>query len=612
MAERGKANQNLNLQSQSPIIKRHSHQSIGQCLTHISSPNELTFTFNPPHHLNQTTPATTKFLVNYLPLLQNPPLHLAILVAADSDFVIDAPTEKRKSGDAGLESVKEKLRCAGYLWQAFTAEQMHRNGFGRRVFRLYEEWQPDTMSNQETSLRETAKIYIIRTKYTKEELLDPDRAQQYKRPPGTPNPKKKDLFAIFMEALRDYGPPFDRQCYVAGLILDSHYDPAMDLIRGHAALGGGADHIRLGIFGSHLTHAWPRCLEQVVSCFQDDTNITQDLANDNGESYTWWKCCNIGIGAMLHEVGHALTLPHSKSGIMSRGYNNLNRTFTVKEPHRNTPVLPQDENGAHWHRCDVMRLRFHPCFRLATDPSNDHDYKHAYPTFWPVDDSVLVKCMAGISLIEVKLDDQFQTHFEFPDEQPHEWRLQIDHIKKQVGWKNGQRLDIAIITTGQEEHTLVDAHSFLETHRNLYPDIGLALKSGTLGSSGGSKFEVIFPKSNAHVSKVRINSGIFLDGLKFYWSNKKNVSIGGKGGSASKFELTKREKLVSLMVKAGIYVDGIEFKTNLGRTSGWRGGMGGCELTVLSAPEGHEMVGIHGTAGSLIDSIGIIYRPVQH
>jgi len=157
------------------------------------------------------------------------------------------------------------------------------------------------MSNQKTSLRETAKVYIIPTKYTREELLDPDRAQQYKRPPNSPDPHKKDLFAIFMEALKDYGPPFDRQCYVAGLVLDSHYDPAMDLIRGHAALGGGAGHIRLGIFGSHLTHAWPRCLEQVVSYFQDDTHITRDLANDCGESYTWWRCCNVGIGAMVSD-----------------------------------------------------------------------------------------------------------------------------------------------------------------------------------------------------------------------------------------------------------------------------------------------------------------------
>ena len=29
---------------------------------------------------------------------------------------------------------------AAYLWQAFTAEQMNRNGFGRRCYRYEEEW----------------------------------------------------------------------------------------------------------------------------------------------------------------------------------------------------------------------------------------------------------------------------------------------------------------------------------------------------------------------------------------------------------------------------------------------------------------------------------------
>ncbi|CAG8777004.1 6398_t:CDS:2, partial [Acaulospora morrowiae] len=244
-------------------------------------------------------PLSTVITFNYVPLLQNPPLHLAILVAKDSKCVIDAPKEKVLNGENTLEAVEAKFRCAAYLWQAFTAEQMNRNGFGRRVFRLEEEWQPDTLTTQDSSLRQTAKIHIVRTKYTLEELLDPERAQQYHPPPGTPPTDKEDLYSIFMGALEDYGAPFNKNCHVAGLILDTHWDPKMKLIRGHAALGGGTSDTRLGIFGSHTTHAWPRYLEEVVSCFQDDTQIDERiLANDVGESGTWWKCCNIGIGAM--------------------------------------------------------------------------------------------------------------------------------------------------------------------------------------------------------------------------------------------------------------------------------------------------------------------------
>ncbi|RIB08100.1 hypothetical protein C2G38_374293 [Gigaspora rosea] len=355
-----------------PIFNSHF-----KCLVHLDPGlNNIRFTFDPESCLPEMSPLSTVITINYIPMLQNPPLHLAILVAKDSKCVIDAPPEKVISGDNSLDSVKAKLRCAAYLWQAFTAEQMYRNGFGRRTFRLEEEWQRDTLSNQESSLRHTAKIHIIRTHYTLEELLDPERAQQYQPPPGAPPTTKEDLYSIFMNALQEYGAPFDEQCYIAGLILDSHWDPKMKLIRGHAALGGGGGHVRLGIFGSHTTHAWPKFLEEVVDCFQDETQTDENiLANDNNESGTWWRCCNIGIGAMLHEVGHALTYPHSASGIMMRGYNNLNRTFTVKEPNSIHPITPSDESGAHWHRCDTIRFRYHPCFRIPSDPRGSIAYK---------------------------------------------------------------------------------------------------------------------------------------------------------------------------------------------------------------------------------------------
>ncbi|CAB5197146.1 unnamed protein product [Rhizophagus irregularis] len=121
--------------------------------------------------------------------------------------IIDAPEEKENSGENKLESVKAKLRCAGYLWQAFTAEQMSRNGFGRRVFRLDEEWTEDTISNQNPGLRQTAKIHIIRSSYTLKQILDPDIAQQN---PNGVDDKKKDLYSIFMDSLKEYGAPFDK------------------------------------------------------------------------------------------------------------------------------------------------------------------------------------------------------------------------------------------------------------------------------------------------------------------------------------------------------------------------------------------------------------------
>jgi len=109
---------------------------------------------------------------------------------------------------------------AAYLWQAFTAEQMFRNKLGRRVFRMEEEWVTGTSNyrDRETgTMRNEAKIHVIRSSKTVAEIRDLDIAQQ--------NPKAKrqgDLFGIASEAVKDYFKPTPGQKqYVSVLILDS-------------------------------------------------------------------------------------------------------------------------------------------------------------------------------------------------------------------------------------------------------------------------------------------------------------------------------------------------------------------------------------------------------
>jgi len=109
---------------------------------------------------------------------------------------------------------------------------------------------------QSRELSSTAKVYVIRTEKTVNEL----RA------------KDCNIYDIFLEALKNYGSPFNKICYVAGLILDSHYDKEADTILGHQSLGGGSGHIGLGIFGSQQIHTWPTCLEEIVPCLTDNTS----------------------------------------------------------------------------------------------------------------------------------------------------------------------------------------------------------------------------------------------------------------------------------------------------------------------------------------------------
>ncbi|KAL4910845.1 hypothetical protein BDW74DRAFT_141985 [Aspergillus multicolor] len=334
------------------------------------------------HHLNSIHGTPFQVNVTYIPLLQLPPLHLAILVASDSPLLIDCPPAKYgtvSTAHSSLDAAVSKLRMTAYMWQALTAEDLRAKGLGRRAFRLEEEWGKDTSAiaavrGANGRMGCMPKVHIIRTTKTVAQLWDANLAQQ------NPHAREKDaLHKIFESALVAHGSPFDNarstRPVVAGLILDSHYDAQQNLILAHAALGcHKPDGLSLGIFGSHLTYAWPRFLEEVPSCLTDDTETGDSVGNDNGQCGTMQGACFVGQGAFLHEVGHAFMAGHS-CGIMGRGYaRGWGRAF-VEIPHEGSAIACSGgDDGrrdgvdeAKWDLRDALQFKLLPHFALPGD-----------------------------------------------------------------------------------------------------------------------------------------------------------------------------------------------------------------------------------------------------
>jgi hypothetical protein len=333
-----------------------------KALIHLSpGENTIKMTFN-----DGNKPWISFWVVNYIPLLQNPPLHLCIIVECDSSLTYDDVPDSQDPPN--LDTAIKKLRLAGYLWQAYTGSQMSSNGLGHRTFRLNESWQLDTLSSADQSFRNTATIRVLKSKYTTAEIRDPQRAQQNK------NAKKtKSLFDIALEAIRPEFP--GKRNHIAALFLDSHFEN--DLITGHAALGLGSvtTQYSLAIFGSHSLFSWPTSLENIIPCFMDERNVDTRYCGVDVEGDKYWIACHVGIGAMMHEVGHLFGCPHQRSGVMMRDYIRLNRSFSVIEP-PGLPALNGDECS--WHRLDLLRFRSHPCYALPSDEVSEEGEVHSF------------------------------------------------------------------------------------------------------------------------------------------------------------------------------------------------------------------------------------------
>ncbi|KAL8717284.1 MAG: hypothetical protein Q9225_005456 [Loekoesia sp. 1 TL-2023] len=539
-----------------------------KALVHLSpGPNRIRFDFTSPKLVtnNSSIPAHSSWInINYLPVTTSPPVQLVILLGRDSPGTFDAVPERVHREGNDLDTAIRKFRMAAYLWQAFTGEQMYRNGFGRRCFRFEEEWQSGTLTFRDRDsrqMRSEAKIHVVRSEKTVKELRDLDLAQQYDRAT-----RKGDLFNIAMEAMKGYfKPTHGQKQYISLLLLDAHWDTKAKTITGHAALGGSSNEIKLAIFGSQALQSYPSCLEDVVPAFTDCTRTdTNFVANDCNESGSNWEAANIGIGAHLHETGHMLGCPHQESGIMLRDYVRLNRTFSCREPYSTRTkspgmrlCLPKDECG--WHRLDILRFRYHPCFRLPTDlPANGDESVRV----WPVGNGkVVVTAPTGIAFVELFASDDSTCHawIEYGNGDglaggpPRQIVLTENDLKSRLADdKKSKRLKVSIHSVGQGNHNVEDFGQLISKSSVVkLPNGQSGFKGSQLGTSqqAGSRPEQVILESAIKQTKlltsIKVYHGFAVDGIEFCYEDSTSQLFGKRGGQAGGSEFLLGRQIVT-------------------------------------------------------------------
>ena len=555
-----------------------------KALVHLTpGPNRLRFDFTSAKLASNvsSSPAHSSWInINFLPLINSPPLQLVILIGKDSPGTFDAVPERQSREGNDLRTAIRKFRMAAYLWQAFTGEQMYRNGLGRRCFRFEEEWQTGSLTFRDREIgqmRNEAKIHVIRSDKTVEELRDLEIAQQNEK-----GSRRGDLYTFAMDAVKEHFKPWAGQThYVSALLLDAHWDTNAKVITGHAALGGDSGEIQLAIFGSQALQSYPTSIEEVVLAFTDCTRTnTNYVANDCNESGSNWEAANIGIGGHLHETGHLFGCPHQESGIMLRDYVRFSRTFLCKEPYATRTkspgmrlVLPKDECA--WHRLDTLRFKYHPCFRLPTDTPLNPDESIQV---WPADNgNAIITAPSGIAFIEIFANGEgtCRAWLEYSNGgvqsggPPRQVMLTESDLNDRLPKdKKAKKLSVKVHSAGRGSQEVEDFGQLVKskTHSVKLPNGQSGYIGYKLGSSGleGSQPQQLILE-NAHIqtkllTSIKIYHSLALDGLEFLYEDSTSQLFGQRRSEAGGSEFMFG-KFISLHANCCTMLTGSRYAT---------------------------------------------------
>ncbi|MCG8578148.1 MAG: hypothetical protein MI810_24935 [Flavobacteriales bacterium] len=123
------------------------------------------------------------------------------------------------------------------------------------------------------------------------------------------------------------------------------------------------------------------------------------------------------------------------------------------------------------------------------------------------------------------------------------------------------------------------------------------------GSKSGNAFHL---ETESLIKEVVVRSGGWVDAIAIKDSKGNGQSAGGSGGGVATLTLDDDEYIVEISGTYGHYIGRLHIRTNKGKTGTYGAAHGGnsAHAFELRADEGFAIVGLHGTAGSYLNSLG--------
>jgi hypothetical protein len=281
----------------------------------------------------QYRPMTTRYRVNIL-----------FALASDSP---DSPSELARL----YPRYREKLDTAAKLMQTFTAESMHRQGYGRKTFAL------------EQDANGRVVVHLLRLPLAAAQMRSASQKNAYR------------LYELIYPKVQEEFPDTKHQ----NLVFSS--------VRGEDF---GLGDVGMGLVDTTSLQEWPTRL--------------QNVANAEEDSMAAWR---LGIiGGALHELGHCFGADHSADpmSVMSAGCYYFNRMFTVtetdwREANQGERVFYTEREEAYWEPYIAGQFAHHRWFQ--PDERVFRAEKRPSITLDTARQEIVIRAPYGIGIVQI-------------------------------------------------------------------------------------------------------------------------------------------------------------------------------------------------------------------
>jgi len=492
---------------------------------------------------------------------------------------------------------------AGYLWQAMLADQLARKRLGCRTFRLEEEWVADSLSKKddEDHMRSIAKVHVVRSSATVRELREI-------REPAR-------LHRIVADAVEgQLGKVPERNTVV--LVLDANHSRKLVSNSIDSAFTSG-----YGICGSKDLHALPAYIEDVPNAFLDCNRNGGDgiLAGLSADPGAYWEMAASALGGMMDAaVGPLDTGP-------PRDFSRINRTFVTREPcgfrqRTNGLKLCTIKDEISWSRRDCLRFRFHPCFRIPTDPLPARSAEP--PQVYAVENGLLVRAKCGMAFVEVFTGGVFRHTLEFLPRCEQDVLLRVEDLRAKLPRdERDSAIALEVYSTALKKTRIPDFEDSIRKATIRLPTGQPAFESPRLGVedlTSQRQTTLFHSLETSSLSMVRIFWCYRrICGIEFTYEDQSTQLFGKQVLDEEPVEFIFNKEKCETLSGFNIWtaedsndgrIESLEVVASTGRRSAKIGECKNCTGVLLQPPQGRVLVGIVGRCGENVDSFSILYK----